>query len=494
MTSEPLGSGDLDALLAALAAGRELVVVAPNGTVNTGLVTGDQRQIVSTVAAGAPAAKPMRQGPVRAKDLAETRRRFVPPPGFEDGLAALDNGVAVVVGAPGTGRRTHALNLLAHGRPEPVLIQVDGAADLSRWVPPTRGAHGYLVMEPPDPFALRSWDLTRLEASLAEAGARLLIVLTDAPGLTNALEDRLGTPVLLHRPPDPRSVFAAHLADICPDEATRARKLGNLGRTGLAALLPAELPPRQAALAAEAVARHKDADCAEVLAALARAEAPALIARAQHDPVLQAHLLALSVYGGLDLRVVVERAEDLLRLTAPTDDPGRERPLGTPGPHGNSVRRQAGATPQQPSPDTLRGLGAHRARQAGADAMDTVSFFWPAVGDAVWECLCREHTDLLPRLHTWLAGTGPGIDRIDRAGRALAAMAEMTGGRTLEHLPHVASTPGPSAVDVAARCLGAAFRDPEAAAHADRLLEEWSVADHMPLRAAVGRACRSDRG
>ncbi|NJP79705.1 hypothetical protein HCK01_20675 [Streptomyces sp. AA8] len=493
MKSESLQAGDLDALVSALASGRRMVVVAPNGTVNTGVVTGGQRQTLSAAAEGGSAAGPMREGPVRAKDLEAARRRFVPPPGFADALVALDSGISVLVGAPGTGRETHALNLLAHGWEDPVLVQVDGAVDLTRWGPRPQGVHGYLVMEPPDPFALRPWDLSRLEAPLAEVGARLLIVVADAPGLAPALADHLGTPVLCHLPPDPRKVFAAHLADACPDEKVRVRLLQSLGTGLFGELLPAELPPRLAAQAAEAVARLGTAGgaaCAEVLPALARAEAPELVARAQEDPVLLSHLFSLSVYGGLDRGVVVERAADLLGLAG--SGWGQE-------PAAQSLRHQAGRQQlgvprQRPLSATLRALGAHRLSQGGTGVTDTVSFFWPAVGDAVWDVLCREHTDLLPLLHAWLTRTGDDPDQIKRAGQAVAAMAVGTGGRTMDHLRNVALAPWPPAVEVAARCLGTAFQEPTAGAKAEELLELWSVAPEAALRTAVAYACRSDRG
>ncbi|MFH9729767.1 hypothetical protein [Streptomyces sp. NPDC017260] len=492
MTSETLRTDELDSLVvAALAARRDMVVVAPNGTVNTGLVAGDQRQIVSASSDGGPLAGPMRQGPVRAKGLRAARRRFVPPPGFEDALAALDSGVSVLVGAPGTGRETHALNLLAHGREDAALVQVDGAVDLTRWMPRPRGVHGYLVMELADPFALRPWDLSRLEAPLAEAGARLLIVLADAPGLPTALEDHLGTPVLRHLPPDPRKVFAAHLTDLCPDEDRRSRLLRSLGPDLFGELLPMELPPRHAAQAADVVARlgSGGASCAEVLQALARVEAPELVGRARENPVLLAHLLSLSVYGGLDHGVVMERAEDLLASAGvgPEREPAERSPFC----------QQAVTAGRRPMTETLRALAARRTRQSGTDATDatdTLSFFWPAVGDAVWEALCREHTDLLPLLHPWLAGTGYAPDQIERAGRAAAAMAVASGGRTLEFLRSLALAQCPPAVEVAARCLGTAVRDAAVAAKADDLLEQWSAAPEAALRKVVAYACHPDRG
>lgn len=487
-TSEIPQGGDLDTLVAALA-GREMVVVAPHSTVNTGLVTGDQRHTVSHPAEGRKATGPMRQGPVRAKHLETARRRFVPPPGFEDALTALDSGVTVLLGEPGTGRETHALNLLAHGSEEPVLVQVDRAVNFSRWGPRAQGVRGYLVMEPPDPFALRAWDLSRLETPLAEAGARLIIVLTDAPALATALADHLGTPVVRHHPPDARKVFSAHLADGSSDEEACAEWLQALEPGQLDELLPEGLPPRYAARAAEAALRLGVAGGAtgtEVLHHVARAEGAEVVARSQTDPVLRADLLAVTVYGGLHRSVVTERAGDLLRLGRS----GWEQDTGA----SNSLGRSPAGTRQRPWPETLRLLGAHHGRCATDVTTDTVSFFWPAVSEAVWEVLCRDHTDLVPLLHSWLAAPGSEAEQIERAGRAVAAMAVATGGRSMEHLRDLALAPSRPAPQVAGWCLGAAVQDPVAGRVAADLLEQWSVTTAAPLRETVVRACHPDRG
>ncbi|MBM7168977.1 hypothetical protein JQK87_11220 [Streptomyces sp. G44] len=483
-------SSDLDAVLAALGtlSARDMVVVAPHGTVNTGLVTGGQRQMMPAPAESGATAAPMRQGPVRAKHLRTARRCFVPPPCFREALAAIDSGVTVLVGERGTGRETHALNLLAYGREEPVLVQVDGAVSLSRWAPRAQGVHGYLVMEPPDPFALRAWDLSRLETSLAEAGARLVIVLADAPGLVGTLKDHLGIPVVRHHPPDPRKVFAAYLSDSRSEEHGHARWLRALESGRLDDLLPDGLPPRRVAQAVEAVLRMGvvgGASAGEVMRHLAQTEGPEVVARAQSDPALLAHLLSIGVYGGLHHSVVTERAGDLLRLVEPAGQPG----YGAQ----STVGHLAGNAPQRPLSETLRILGAHRVQNLGEDATDTVSLFWPAVSEAVWEVLCRDHPGLLPPVHTWLARSGPGMDQIERAGRALTTVAVATGGRSLDLLRDVA-TASPSAPEVAASCLGAAVQNPAAARAVTDLLEQWSIAPEPPLRKAVAYACHSDRG
>ncbi|MEV0846299.1 hypothetical protein AB0J21_10555 [Streptomyces sp. NPDC049954] len=487
-TSELPQGGDLDALVAALA-GREMVVVAPHGTVNTGLVTGGQRHAVSHQAEGGTAHGPMRQGPVRAKHLETARRRFVPPPRFDEALTALDSGITVLLGEPGTGRETHALNLLAHGSEEPVLVQVDGAVNFSRWGPRAQGVHGYLVMEPPDPFALRAWDLSRLEKPLADAGARLIIVLTDVPGLADALTDHLGMPVVHHHPPDARRVFSAHLDDGPPDGGACADWLRALEPGQLDELVPEALPPRYAARAAEAVLRlgvASGATGAEVLRHVARAEAAEVVARAQTDPALRADLLAVTVYGGLHRDVVAERAGDLLRMTGRAG----KQDAAARGAHGYSVR----GTGRRLRPDTLRLLGAHRARCAEDGTADTVSFYWPAVSAAVWEVVCHDHTELVPLLHSWLAGPGSEAEQVERAGRAVAAMAGATGGRSLEHLRDLALAPSRPAPEVAGRALGTAVQEPVAGRAAADLVEQWSVTAEAPLREAVLQACHPDRG
>ncbi|NEE26479.1 hypothetical protein G3M53_13535, partial [Streptomyces sp. SID7982] len=66
-----------------------------------------------------------------------------------------------------------------------------------------------------------------------------------------------------------------------------------------AALLPEGLPPRQAAQSAEAVLRLGVAggfSADEVVRALAGAEGRAVVARAQGDPALLAHLISICVY------------------------------------------------------------------------------------------------------------------------------------------------------------------------------------------------------
>ncbi|MCX5386266.1 hypothetical protein [Streptomyces sp. NBC_00083] len=489
MKSETPAPTDLDALVAALA-GREMVVVAPHGTVNTGLVAGDQRQVVCTPTGRDRPAGPLRQGPVRAEYLKAARRCFVPPPSFADGLAILDSGVAVLVGERGTGRESHALNLLAHGSDNPVLVQVDGAVNISRWAPRTQGVQGYLMMEPRDPFALRAWDLSRLEEPLAKAGARLVIVLADAPGLVGTLGDRLGMSIVRHLPPAPRMVFTAHLANGCSGEEKLSQCLGALEAGLLDELLPDGLPPRHAARAAAAVLRRGIAGRpvgSQVLGELARSEGHEVVYRAQSDPILLAHLLSVCVYGGLPRSVVTEGAEALLRLARPL---GKDMPvaLSPRVPSTRDVRKR-------PLLDTLRRIGAHCVPCVRDDeAMDTVSFLWPSMGEAVWEAVCRDHADVLPLLHSWLAVPDQETEQIERAGRAVAAIAMATGGRSMELLPRLASAPSLLAPQVAAWCLATVADGTPAARTGADLLEQWSVSTQAPLRHAVAYACHVTRG
>ncbi|MEU6926596.1 hypothetical protein [Streptomyces sp. NPDC046631] len=484
--------GALRAVLPELDRNRQMVVLAPHGTVNTGVVQGDQRNVSGFPETTDGPVAPVRQGPVRAKDFRLARRRFVPPPAFEAGLAALESGILFLIGEPGTGRLTLALNLLAHRCADPALVQVDGAVDLTRWRPRPRGVHGYLVMEPGDPFALRPWDLANLEAALAEAEARLVIVVPEVPGLTRFLERDFGAQVVRHRPSDPAEVFAAHVADLRPDARDRARLLESLGPDFLPALLPPGLPPGYAARAAEAVCRPGaggEIRRAEVLSGLAQAEAQELLGRAERDPELLTHLFSVCVYGGLDRGTVVDRAADLAALSGPEPEPGSAgRGLREPPAH-----QGLGLVRQRPLGDVLRGIGARRVPGDGGGP-GTVAFLWPGVGESVWDVVCREHIDLLPLLHHWLGRTGTTPEEIERAGRAMAGMAVRTAGRTLGLVRELALSGGLAAFEAAARSLGTAALDPVVTHRVHDLLQEWSEAPETVLRTAVAYACRSDPG
>ncbi|MEU2063186.1 hypothetical protein [Streptomyces sp. NPDC013455] len=557
MGSETGVEDGIGALLPELARTRATVIVAPQGTVNTGEVHGGQRTVLSgpAVPDGRDVAL-VRQGPVRAKDLRAARECFARPAGYAEGLDALDSGVLFVLGAPGTGRQTLALSLLAHGCADPALVQVDGRVELAHWRPRARGADGYLVMDLSDPLALRSWDVADLEAHLARAGARLVVVLEEAPGLARALEDRLGVRVLRHRPPDPREVFSAHFADLCPDPRERARRRRRLGPDALAALLPPGLPPGRAVQVAEALARSAPdgrVRPAELTARLARTEATRLLAGAEGDPGRTALLFAVCVHEGLDRDTVLGRAAALLGVIGAQRDSvgtiGAERvPLGATGaqqhPAGAIGARQhpvgtigappvplgaigsqgdPGASPPTPpqegsagrpvlalprfagdfapdgAPAPLGAVAAGRLADVGArctvpedgDRIGTVSFLWPAVSEAVWDEVCRERAEWLPALHVWLGAAG-NEEQAERAGRAVAALAVRTAGRSLELLGNLLRAGPRTAAEVAGRALAAAAGRPPAAGRARTLLDEWSGAPDHTVRSAVVVACRPE--
>lgn len=179
----------------------------------------------------------------------------------------------------------------------------------------------------------------------------------------------------------------------------------------------------------------------------------------------------------------MERARELLRLAGP------DRMRG-PG----SYRHPGEAPPPRPPDEVLRILGAHRVSRADDEATDTVSFFWPAVSGPVWESLCRDRADLVPVVHAWLADPGLEEDQIERAGRAVAALAEATSGQSLELLPTLASTPVLPAPRVAARCLATRFRDRAVAQTAADLLDLWSVTPESSFKHAVAYACEEPEG
>ncbi|MGW2488015.1 hypothetical protein ACWCV9_12460 [Streptomyces sp. NPDC001606] len=495
MTAEDDPDDVLDALLPGVARVRGTVVVAPHGTVNTGTVHGDQRYApADSPAPGGLGLPPVRQGPVRAKELRAARAHFVPPAGYTDALEALGSGVLFLVGAPGTGRQTLALNLLAHECADPALVQVDGTVDLAHWRPRPHGTHGFLVMNLADPLALRPWDIERLERELEEAGARMVVVLRETPGLARALEERLGVCALRHRPPHPGKVFARHFARLCPDPGERARRRRRVGPAALAALLPPGLPPGKAVRVAEALSGPGPAGrvtAAALTARLAAAEAARLLSGADTgpgfgsgpgtdgDPVLPAHLFAVCVHRGLDRDTVLGRAADLLdlvRADRAAADPAETSPRTTRG-------------VQAVAPAVLAAVGARCTVREDGDG--TVDLLWPAVGEAVWDVVCRERTEWLPLLHRWL-GTAADEVQAEHAARALSALAARTAGRSLGLVEDLVGTGPWTAVEVAGLALAAQARLGRAAAPALALLEAWSHAPEPACRAAVLAACRPD--
>ncbi|KOX09749.1 hypothetical protein [Streptomyces sp. NRRL B-3648] len=499
MTTEAGPDDAVGALPPELLHDRGLVVYAPHGAINTGTLHGGQRY--ATADSPADVVPLVRQGPVRAKDLQAARRCFARSPVHTAGLDALgSSGVLFVLGAPGTGRQTLALNLLAGSRAEPVLVQVDGTVDLAHWRPRPRGVHGYLMMNLADPLALRPWDVSRLEAEMEKAGARLVVVLRETPDLARALEDRLDVRVLRHRSPDPAEVFSRHFARLCPDAQERSRRRRRVGQEALAALLPPGLPPGRAVRVAEALAGpgpDRRPSATELTAGLAAAEAARLVVAADDDPTLLAHLFSVCVHQGLDRNTVLGRATELLALVGAGRGPGAEpepppydgdpgRPaLALPGPAG---ARLAG-TPAAAEP--LAGIGAVCAVRGDRDGRPAVTFLWPSVGGAVWDAVCRERPEWLPLLHVWLGAAGDE-EQAERAGSALAALAERTAGRSLGLLADLVRGGPPTAVEVAGRALAASARLDPAAAAAQALLAEWSDSAEAALRATVVVACRPD--
>ncbi|MGW1836043.1 hypothetical protein [Streptomyces sp. NPDC002067] len=483
--------GALDVAQAMLRS-RLVVLSAPGGTVNTGLVYGDQRH--GSVTGDGPA-EPMRQGPVRARELAVVREQFAPPPGFAplpeppDGPALL-----ALVGAPGTGRRTAALRLLAGDRADPAIVQVDGSVDFARWRPGPQGAHGYLVREPGDPHTLRPWELADLEEALTEARARMVLVLSDRPGLVRFLTQDLGVQVRHHEPPRPEDVFAAHLRRWCPDGHERTRRLRALGTRFRAEALPQGLPPGYAAQVAEAVARAAPGTGrAALLGRLAAAEAPELLARAAATPEVLAMLLAVCVYGGLDGVTVAERAADLLAAGL-AEECGDASPGGAGGPrarepwHRHTAPQGRDTVRRPPLSEVLPRIGAR-----GGEA-EPVTFLWPAVGEAVRDVVCREHSGLLPLLHRWLGGAGPTEVEAERAGRAVAGLAVGTRGRTLPLVRRLTLAEGGPGADVAGWALGVAAGEPVVADSVRELLAECAAASGAAPRTALAYACRPERG
>ncbi|MEU1662441.1 hypothetical protein ABZ547_02335 [Streptomyces sparsogenes] len=169
---------------------------------------------------------------------------FAEPEWFPVALRKLDSRVLFLTGAPGSGRRTTALNLLhRHSGGSKALRAVDSDMDLATWRPTHAEARGYLVDGLVPQYPLRPGMVGNLRSLLKEAGARMVIVLPEDPELVRSLERELHVTPQVCRPAPPREVFEARLRAAVPDPARRDRLLAGLEPGLLDDLLVPELVP-----------------------------------------------------------------------------------------------------------------------------------------------------------------------------------------------------------------------------------------------------------
>lgn len=497
-----------------LSRGRRYLIYAPGGNINAGSVHGDQR-VENTGGAAGPGGRPVEahEGPLSALEILDARAGFAEPDWFPAALAELDTGVLFVVGEPGTGRRTAALNLLCrHTGGSLDLRALDSDVDLSSWRPTHAGARGYLVYGLLPKHPLGPAVIANLRRLLSDAGARMVIVLPDDPELVRGLSRDLRVSPVRCEPPSPRAVFHARFEAAVPSPAERDRLLARLESGLLDELLTPELVPAQVAELVAAVSGAGDTGpditgLRDRLSFLAEEEAPELIKKLRNDPDGLAFLLATCVFEGLDHRIVREQAERLLVLANGRLDavlPERGDIDGGPVP---SARRDG----PRPNPQfvfrrslddllpMVRARCAPKELRTGSGytyAVEPVRFTRHRQGETVLRHVWRQYGQLPGLLTDWMDNIpGNQRDLAEPVGRVMGMAAGWGGGRrALLHIRRLADSEHATSRTIAAYALGMAAEDPILASEVKHHLTEWSSRTNWRRRSTVAYACGTQFG
>jgi hypothetical protein len=504
--AEPDVSELIDAIGgAARAAGS--FVYAPNGNINTGSVHGGQRVHNRSAQEGrGPREGRVREGPVPEAEVQAAAFGFARPDWFGAALEKLRQGPLFLVGRPGSGRRTAALNLLrvccGEGAP---LRALDSVTQLDRWQPTDASVRGYLMdgLFPSRP--LGPGVLGHVRSLLKKAEAHMVIVLPDDATLLRRLEQDLHVSPTVCVPPTPDMVFGRYFAAVVPDQRERERLLSALRqRHELDDLLVPELVPAEVVeLVTAIVAADGDpealGDLGARLSYRAEQEVPELMESLRGDPDALAFLLAACVYEGLDHRLVREEADRLLKLSE-----GRLTAV-LPG-----TDPQGAEKPERPNPDfvfrrsltqllhAVRAVRQEREiRSEGnyAHSVEAVVFVRHRQAEAVLRHVWREYGQLSELLVEWLREVSRSSELTRSVGQFMGRAARWGGGRrALRHIQALAESERMTSRLVAANALGIAAEDPVLVAEVRYRLRRWSLAADFRLRTTVAYACGAEFG
>lgn len=490
---------------------RRYVIYAPNGNINTGAVHGDQRveNAGATSAPGGPHVE-AHEGPISALEILDARAGFARPEWFPSALRQLDTGLLFLAGEPGTGRRTAALNLLfQHSGHSTKLRALDSDEDLSTWRPRDAEARGYLVHGLLPTLQLGPAVVANLRRLLADANARMVVMLPHDPDLLRSLARDLDLTPVRCVPPPPGAVFEARLEAAVPDPDRRRHLLERL-RPGLDDLLASELVPAQVAELVAEVARAGDegpdlADLRRRLSFLAEKEVPDLLKKLRDDPDGLAFLLATSVFEGLDHRIVRDEADRLLKLAD-----GR---LDAVLPAGGDDGQTGGVSREVPRPNprfvfrrsldellaTVRAEcapGEIRATSRYTYTVEPVRFTRHRQAETVLRHVWRQYGELSGLLTEWMDAV-PGTDPELAAplGRVMGLAAGWGGGRrALRDIVKLARSDRQRSRRTAAFALGIAALDPVLAGEVKYRLRNWSHEVGWQARSTVAYACGEEFG
>ncbi|MFJ8622088.1 hypothetical protein ACIRD3_04505 [Kitasatospora sp. NPDC093550] len=490
----------------------QTVVYAPGSNINTGEVHGDQHVETTGAVPGGTRPVEAQDGPISPLEILAARTGFATPDCFPEALERLRTRLLFLVGEPGTGRRTTALNLLFEcSGHSTVLRALDSDSDLSVWGPTQREARGYLVHGLAPEVRLGPAAIARLRRRLDDADAYMVVMLPhDADRLRALARDLEITPVR-YLSPTPRAVFDACLEAAVLDGARRRALLDRLG-PDLDGLLAPGLVPAQVAELVAAVSGAGDegpdpADLGERLSFLAETEAPDLLHALRKDPDGLAFLLVTSVLEGFDRRIVREEADRLLRLADGRLDALLPVSVDEHGDHRRSVRSEAPR--ENPRFAFRRSLDAllatvraeclpseTRRTWGYSYTVEPVRFRRHRQAESVLRHVWRQYRDVSVLLTEWMnvvAETEPEL--AEPVGHVVGLAAGWTGGRrAIRHIYDLARSDRAHCRSTAAYALGVAAQDPILAGEVKHHLRSWSRRGGWRLRSTVAEACGGDFG
>ncbi len=431
--------------------------------------------------------------PLPATEVERVRAVYVPLPGRDDAWQTLTyNGLVVLVGREGSGKRATGIHLLLSLRALDVLYEASPEtvlADLGHVTFPRRAG---ILLESPSGRAQTNLDAftwTALRRRLQEAGSALVVTTTRAEGVAASLPEGLVEFEPLTQGTASREwraeVLKRHLLYYLPAEQVDEAAITHLLEQEEIARLLAE-PLRAAELHQMAQllvpVLTENAPVEEALRGLQRMTRREVRTwfeqeRSEREYVM---MLATAVFSGAAFNHVLNAAQDLYEMLFPPEEENAPQPrLFRPFQGLNTLLRTVRA--HQSQADVPMEFGSARVRTLVLDN----PAWQPAVVHYVWE-----ENLLGDDFLTWLYGYGnhKHADIRYRAAAAVGALAcydfPLVRERIL--LPWAKGTQWER--EAAAIALGIAAWDPETAPAVLGLLHHWTTVDNRRLRLAAALA------
>ncbi|MGK5731676.1 hypothetical protein [Streptomyces sp. URMC 124] len=444
-----------------------------------------------------------REGDISTERTTAAMSGFAEPAWFPEALRKLGTRIVFLVGEPGSGRRTAALNLLQRHTRSFALRAVDSDADLAAWSAGGAGARGYLIdgLLEARTLALGSIGFENLRRQLDRADACMVIVIDRTPQVLAHLGDVLHTDPVRASAPPPRAVLDAKLATVFPDVERRRSVLAALPAGFLDDTMQPSLKPAQVVEIATEIVRVAEGevrpeDIGEHLSLNAVDRAPGLLNLVRGNAQDLALLLATCVFEHFDHTVVEEEAERLLTVadgrldvTVPEPGDGSARPFNPGFVFHRSRNERLAAIGAQRAPREVHNTSAY------SYVTVPVAFTRHLQGRAVLDHVWHEHREAGELLVEWLRQTPEGHHRADRAGFVLGQLAQWSSGhRALAPIEQLAASERPGHWRMAARAFGAASADPVLATAVKNRLRGWSRAASESLRCTAALTCATEFG